>query len=87
MITLTSNDTFGEADDPHQHIATAMTQTVMSRFKAAGIPPRSLELLKVGDVCIILLTKSVDERWTAKQCKSSHFKNLSLLHTSSDFRG
>jgi len=58
MKTLQSKDKFGDVDDPHNHIANAMSETVLNKFQAAGIPPRDLKL-KVGDVCIVLRNLSM----------------------------
>ena len=52
MKILRYKDKFGGVDDPHNHIANAMSETVLNKFQAEGIPPSDLQL-KVGDVCAL----------------------------------
>jgi hypothetical protein len=49
---LNSNDYLCDVDDPHGYLARCLSETVLNRFNANGVPRHVLHL-KVNDICIV----------------------------------
>jgi hypothetical protein len=50
--SLSSKDSFSEADDPNGHLKKMLSATILNGFRKNGVPNHEL-ILKVGNICMV----------------------------------
>ena len=55
-----SRDEFMECDDPHNYVASMITEEVLNMYKSNQTPHHRIKL-KQGDICIVLRTLQLQE--------------------------